>query len=274
MSGGPESSPVVITGASGFIGRALVRALARRGASVIAATRGDTKGMDATWTKVKDYRETPNPHDATLVHLAEQSNTVQANQRGSVHVAEVYELVAALIAKRFRRIVYASSGQIYRRGSADAYITGKREAEKLVLAAGGAVVRLANVYGPGMSPRTLIGDIMRQIPGTGPLELGSSSPRRDFLWIDDAADGLAAVALGSGTGIFDLGTGVSISAGEMARLALAAAGESERPVVSQTAADSDDDVITLDLAPVRTQFAWTATVDASEGLARLVKAHA
>jgi nucleoside-diphosphate-sugar epimerase len=273
MTGGAATLSVVVTGASGFIGRALVRALARRGAAVVAVTRGDATVPGAVWTRVTDYRETPSPAGATLVHLAEQANISAANQRGPAHVADVCALTAALVAKGFRRIVYASSGQVYRSGS-DPYLAGKREAEKLVLAAGGAVVRLANVYGPGMPVRTLIGDIMRQIPGSGPLRLHNDAPRRDFLWIDDAAEGLMAIALGEKTGIFDLGTGISISAGDLARLALAAAGERERQVVSDVSVGGDDDVISLDMTPVRTQFGWTPTVDAGEGLARLVKANA
>jgi len=264
---------VVVTGASGFIGRVLVHAIARRGIPVIAVTRSSATGPEGVWTRVADYRDTPSTPDAILVHLAEQANIPAANQRGAAHVADVCSLVSALIAKGFRRIIYASSGQVYRSG-ADPYLSGKRGAEKLVLAAGGAVARLANVYGPGMSAQTLIGDIMRQIPGSGALRLRNTAPRRDFLWVEDAADGLAAIALGNKPGIFDLGTGVSISAGDMARFALAAAGEQDRPILSDIAACGDDDVISLDMAPVRTEFGWAAKVDAPAGLARLVKAHA
>jgi len=273
LTGAVATLTVVVTGASGFVGRALVRALARSNASVVAVTRGATAGSDVAWTRVADYRDTPCPPDATLVHLAEQANIPAANQRGPAHVADVCAVAAALIAKGFRRVVYASSGQVYRSG-VNPYLVGKREAEKLVLAAGGAVVRLANLYGPGMSTQTLIGDIMRQIPGSGPLHLHNTAPRRDFLWIDDAAEGLAAIAMGGKTGIFDLGTGVLISAGDMARLALAAAGENTREVVSEIPAGGDDDVISLDMAPVRREFGWIPRVDAGEGLARLLKASA
>ena len=240
---------------------------------MIAVTRGNVPAPDAVWIRVADYRDTPSTPGATLVHLAEQSNISLANQRGPAHVADVCAVASALIGKGFRRVVYASSAQVYHSG-VDPYLVGKRGAEKLVLAAGGAVVRLANVYGPGMQTQTLIGDIMRQIPGSGPLHLRDAAPRRDFLWIDDAGEGLATIALGDKAGVFDLGTGVSISAGDVARLALAAAGEQGRPVVSDVPTTADDDVISLNMTPVRTQFGWTPKVDAGEGLARLLKAGA
>src|SRR5262249_40259884 len=70
-------------------------------------------------------------------------------------------------------------------------------------------------------------------------------------WIDDAAEGLTAIALGDETGVFDLGTGVSISAGDVARLALAAAGEQGRPVVSDISAGGGGGIIALANAPRR-----------------------
>ena len=267
---------VVVTGASGFVGRALVRALAARGSDVLAVSRRAIAAPGAAWVRIADYGETPCPAGATLVHLAEEATIPLAVARGEAHVAAVQATVAALAAKGFRRMVYSSSGQVYRAAAdaTDPYIRAKHAAEAIVLAAGGAVVRLANVYGPGMRNRTLIGDIMRQIPGQGPLVIRSAAPRRDFLWIEDAADGLAAIALGSAAGVFDLGSGEIVSAAEMARLALAAAGEADRPVVAEIADEAADDVVALDIGAVRECFGWRPRVGIGEGLARLVRSAA
>lgn len=262
----------MVTGASGFIGRALVRALAGRGASVVAVTRSDTTTPGAEWVRLADYRDTPCPDGATLVHLAEEANIPLAVARGDAHVADVRGCVGALAAKPFRRIVYSSSGQVYRAGGATApYIGAKRAAEEIVLRAGGAVVRLGNVYGPGMRHRTLIGDILRQIPGRGPVVIRSAAPRRDFLWIEDAAGGLAAIALGTAGGAFDLGSGESVSAREVARIALAAAGEAERAVVAEIEETEGEDDVRLDIAPTAAAFGWRPRVSLRDGLARLVK---
>src|SRR5262249_49920181 len=136
VTGGADALTIVVTGASGVIGRSLVRALARSSVPVIAVPRGNVPGPDAVWIRVADYRDAPSTPGATLVHLAEQSNISLANQRGPAHVADVCAVASALIGKGFRRVVYASSAQVYHSG-VDPYLVGKRGAEKLVLAAGG-----------------------------------------------------------------------------------------------------------------------------------------
>lgn len=267
-------APVVVTGASGFVGQALIRALRHRGICVTGVARKSVGVGECVI--VTDYRDTPCPPSATLVHLAEEANIPAAVARGAAHVAEVRERIETLCAKGFCRVVYASSGQIYRAHARkpDPYIAAKRAAEEIVLAAGGAVVRLANVYGPGMRQHTLVGDILRQIPGSGPLHIRSAAPRRDFLWIDDAAEGLAAVALGEALGVFDLGSGETVSAGEVARLALTAAGESDRPVFADqpSAAGTASDDVVLDITRMAALFGWRPQVGIAEGLTRLLKA--
>lgn len=265
---------IVVTGASGFIGRALLAVLAERKIPLLAVTRGDTRCLSVPAVQVPDYLATPCPLGATLVHLAEDANIAAANARGQSHVDDVRRTVDELCRKGFRRIVYASSGQVYRTAGSDSpYIAGKRAAEAIVRAAGGAALRLANVYGPGMPQKTLMADILRQIPGTGPLRLLSAAPRRDFLWVGDAADGFAAVALGTASGTYDLGSGVTLSAGEVARLALDAAGEGNRAITAEREG-SDDDVVRLAIAPLKADFGWEPRTSLRDGLGQIVRAAA
>lgn len=263
---------VVVTGASGFLGRALVAELVRAGVSTIAVSRRGAVIPGATCMSVHDYGETPCPTGAALVHLAEEAVISTAAAQGEAHVAHVRERAGALAAMGFSRIVYASSAEVHRAGpdAGDPYVRGKRAAEAAIAEAGGVILRLANVYGPGMKPNTLISDILRQIPGEGPLYLRNTAPRRDLLWIDDAAAGLAAAALGRSIGLFDLGSGDTVAVIDIARMALAAAGEAARPVLSLNPPTADDDVF-LEIAPMERHFGWRPQVPLAAGMARLVR---
>src|SRR5688500_8755806 len=148
----------------------------------------------------------------------------------------------------------------------------KRNAELAVLESPSAVVvRLSNVYGPGMSPASVITAILKQIPGSGPLTVRDTTPVRDFLWVDDAAEGFAALATArTAQGVFNLATGIGASIGETARLALDIAGESGREIVATATDSGHASTIIADCARIVQQLGWQARVRLREGLALLL----
>jgi nucleoside-diphosphate-sugar epimerase len=156
----------------------------------------------------------------------------------------------------------------------DAYAALKRSGELAVLDwNGGVVARLSNVYGPAMAEGNAVSTILRQIPGEGPVCVKDTRPVRDFLWVGDAARGLAAMAVGAAGGLFNLATGTGMSIGALAMTALAAAGEPVRAVVGQNRGNGASTTI---LSPARTAdtYGWRPEVSVRQGLSMLVRQRA
>jgi nucleoside-diphosphate-sugar epimerase len=277
------TNSVVVTGASGFIGSALVAELLERGISVYAVSRRRVLKTGSLKTAiVNKYDETPCPANSTIIHLAETSNSAAANTSGKQYVAEVKQQTSALLAKKFDRFIYVSSGTVYRKGaflprlptsetlSENIYTEAKIAAEGLVRRAGGVIVRLSNIYGPPPKPGTVIADILNQIPGEGPLRIKDVASARDYLWIGDAAKGLNDIALGATAGVFNLGTGIETTAGDLAKIALAHAGQPERQVVASINSEPDStDSIALDATSTTHMFGWKPTICVDEGISLL-----
>src|SRR5687768_15378111 len=149
---------IVVTGASGFLGAFVVRALsARDETDVVGVSRRAIEGL----IRVTDYGDSPSGD--VLVHLAEENDRGRARQAGQAAEDLARSTVASLLAKGYGRVVYASSGVLYGDAESrprvpgdpirteDTYTRLKRQSELAVLATGrGLVVRLANLYGPGM----------------------------------------------------------------------------------------------------------------------------
>src|SRR4051794_33403107 len=98
---------VVVTGASGFIGRALVAALSQLNVEVVAVSRRRCPTAATAEVVVRDYSETP-PGDI-LVHLAESNNQSTIEQIGDHYVTDALARLEGMLAKRYQRVVYASS---------------------------------------------------------------------------------------------------------------------------------------------------------------------
>jgi UDP-glucose 4-epimerase len=275
------TDPVVVTGASGFIGRALVTELARRHQNVMAVARTPQSwpaGVDGTL--VKRYADLVLPDHATVIHLAEIRN--QGTIKDVNHSAECMALVRSLQAQGPRRFVYTSSAVVYgdtmlhprlpdEKLSPDGvYAMAKVACEGLALAAGGTVVRLANVYGPGMAKDSVLAEILAQIPGRSPLTIRDGRPVRDFLWIEDAARGLADLALGRVRGVFNLGTSVGTSIADLARLVLRSAGEGRR-TIRETHPTEQASSIILDIEMIAGTVGWRPIVTLGDGVARLLR---
>lgn len=265
------SRPIVVTGASGFIGRAVTAELSRRHIPFFAVSRsgaGETQ-------RVESYRDTP--AGGILIHLAEECRVDAVN---AVRAHEQEQMMAALIALGYSRIVYASSAAVYgdtsdtpRRPTdqtfaVSPYLAGKLACEGRVVAAGGVAVRLSNVYGPGMSQQTIVTEILQQLGGNQ-FTVRDLAPVRDFIWIEDAARGFVNIALHAAQGIFNLGTGVGTSIAALIGLALKVSKSGER-AMKETAPKGQKSTLVLEVTETQKIFEWRAQIDLADGLNQLI----
>ncbi|MDA0654616.1 MAG: NAD-dependent epimerase/dehydratase family protein [Proteobacteria bacterium] len=258
---------IVVTGASGFIGGAVLHALADDAdIEAVPVSRRPLPGG----VRVADYTESPSGD--VLLHLA---GDPRADAGGASTV------MPSLFDGRYRRVVLASTAALYGDATAtphtpfDAirtpsrYTAGKRADERRTLERGGVVARIANVYGPGMNPGTVVSDILAQIPGDGPLRIGNGAAVRDFIWVGDVAAGLVAMARGAADGIYNLGTGIGTAVADLARLALDLAGEPARPVAAQSGSPS---ALVVDIGTTTGRFDWRPGIALADGLGQLLAA--
>lgn len=264
---------ILVTGAGGFIGHRLVRLLLESGYRVncflrytSSASMGllETLPEDMKSSIAPFYGDIRNPEMVkkamkgcdTVFHLAAligipysyecPSDVVSVNTGGTLNV-----LNAAL--ETGARVVTTSTSEVY--GSArdvpitethplnaqSPYAASKTGGDQLTLSYHAAfglpavVCRPFNTYGPGQSQRAVIPSILAQALFAGEVEIGSTTPTRDFVFVDDTARAFIALAKSpEATGrTVHFGTGREISIGDLARLAIAAAGREGIPIRSE-----------------------------------------
>ncbi|HET8744128.1 MAG TPA: NAD-dependent epimerase/dehydratase family protein [Ramlibacter sp.] len=208
------SAPVVVTGASGFIGRALVRQLRGEGRVVRAVSRHPWDAPAGVRViSLQDYQDTAALAAAfegagCVLHLAALAHREgsAAEFDASVHAAQCVVKTARRCG--VRRIVFLSSIGVNGHrtevrpfteddvpGPVEPYAHSKLQAEQAVVAgcAGGhldyVIVRPPLVYGPDAPGN--FGRLVRLVRRGWPLPLGGIHNARSFLALDNLLDLLA-----------------------------------------------------------------------------------
>ncbi len=257
-----EAPIVIMTGASGFLGGHVAERLARLGFRVVPVAR-----CKKPWAvEVEDYRNSPGGD--VLIHLPEEPSRNKVSQLGEDYLLRSTELVRDLVARFGRDTIYASSSLVYGDQNdspcrinaqvygVDMYSRTKLTNEKIVMDAGGCVVRLSNLFGAGMAGDNVLSDIIRQVPGDGPLTVQDDMPVRDFLPVADAARAIGMIVQDVFRGMVNVGSGIGTSVHALAELALAHAGQEHREIVA-TAPSSRRSVNVLDISETWKMLGWS-----------------
>lgn len=265
---------LLLTGATGFIGSHLAPRLA-------------AQHELATWSRpsVDLLRPLPAIDADAVVHLAAQADVAAcAADPAACHAlnAEATQRLASACQDAGAHLVLGSSILVHPQLAGDLpeaslaapaqhpYGASKHAAEEATLAAGGTVLRLANVYGPGQQPRAVIPAIIRQVtdPHATEVRLHSLAPQRDFVWVGDVVAAFEAACLRRPGGVCQIASGQSVAIGDVAREAVVVAGRELRVVGEQPGGPEPG----FSLATLRAGdvLGWRAATPLADGLRRLL----
>jgi nucleoside-diphosphate-sugar epimerase len=243
---------VLVTGARGFIGRRLVAKLrAQPEYRVWALGRAGDDELHVSLEALTPQFWRDRRIDAieTVVHLGAftPKNQEQADDARSIVTGNIDGTLALLesLPGTPRHIVFASAIDVYERAPgrvidesspvvpATLYGASKVLGEALVRSFARrtgcryTVLRIGHIYGPGEEryEKVIPSLIRAMLQGAVPTLSGDGSVLRDFLYVDDAVEAIAAAARTGGTDeIINVVRGESISIREVAQRIAAVAG--------------------------------------------------
>jgi nucleoside-diphosphate-sugar epimerase len=279
-------SAFLVTGARGFIGRALVHRLESEGHSVIGlSTRNGDISEQAT---LHPYRGSEIQH---VFHLAGRSFVPQSwsepiefhrvNTAGTLNVLEFCR-------ERRLSLTYVS-----------AYLYGQpltqpiREDHPLVpnnpyglskmLAEIACefyarthdlkitVIRPFNVYGFGQNESFLIPIILRQILSADEVRVQDLAPKRDYLYIDDLIELLlATLNAPPGYNVYNAGTGSSLSVADVIAVTQAQAGTSKPARCGESVRAYEIPDTRADIEKARSELGWSPRYNFRDGIGTIV----
>jgi UDP-glucose 4-epimerase len=294
---------VLVTGATGFIGQALVSRLLEANHEVIATLhkhatpqqhrslhwrRLDISDPHSDWSELAAGVE-------LIYHLAWSKVPAEADlelaEDARVNIVGSLRLIESLrsMARPPRMIFASSGGTVYgvlsqipatedhplrpisahgvSKRAVEAYLEViSRESDLQAVS-----LRMGNVYGPAQGHARPFGAVAHfahmAVTSKAIRMFGDGSITRDYLYIDDAVNALIRAGLGSGLGNYNIGTGIGHSLNDIVAI-IASHLDRDLPLDRQPSRAFDVPVSILDASRARQTFGWEPRVTLEDGIAK------
>ncbi len=284
---------VVVTGGAGFVGSHVAAYLAERGFRVVAVDNLERASAVRRLEEVGvplvvgDVRHVDLPPADAVVHAAAYINVEESWERPYDYMwnnAAATARVAKQCAEMGARLIYISSAAVYGEPQhlpidenhptkpLSPYGLSKLAGEQVaqMLAPGAAVLRLFNVYGPGQTgpyAGVITKFVERAKRGLPPVVYGDGTQTRDFINVADVAHFVEAVLDRGAAGVYNVGTGRSVSIRELAAIVMRLAGLRGEPLYGPPR-PGDIKHSVADVTKARA-LGWQPQIPLEEGLRRL-----
>jgi nucleoside-diphosphate-sugar epimerase len=270
---------ILVTGGNGFIGQSVVRQLVERGETPVV--------LRHRWQGLKGLESLLPPGDVdSCIHLGWYADTrdylvnVAENRRSLQDSLDLVEILGVRGCTHFvvagTSAEYATSDHALSEDTPveprSVYGAAKASFHQLLrssLAPTGMAVswaRIFNVTGPGEHPNRLLPYVARSVLAGREVPLTSGTQVRDFLHVDDVADGLVQVLYAARPGAYNVcsGRGVPLSQ-VLTELAQALGDSALLKFGERTQDEHDPDRVVGSNAALRT-LGWRPRHDLTEAL--------
>jgi UDP-glucose 4-epimerase len=289
VNSGFQGRRILVAGASGFIGRHLIRRLMQAGAEVLAVSRGcqsestgpvrwcraDMRDLAAVKSIFNDinpeivYQLCGHPdgnRDLRLVLPTLEND-----------ILTTVNLLLAAVEKPVRRFITTASLEEPVPGEppTSPYSAAKMSSVAyarmfhLLYEVPVVILRPFMTYGPEQPEKKIIPYVIRSLLEGEVPKLGSGNRAVDWVYIDDVIDGFLAAAVSTGVegGTFDLGTGEMVSIREVVNRLACLMESNVRPGFGALPERPFEQIRVADTENAKLRLAWQAKVSLNDGLA-------
>ncbi len=241
---------ILITGASGFIGRYLAKELSVQGYKLFLCSSTQNLGnafpnnktVRVNLAKGEDFRKLPARGVEAVYHLASfvpphvsQDNVHYARKCLNVNILATMNVLEYCRLHRISRLVYASTVSVY--GDCDSAPREEERAYPLTFYGWSKLaaeilcekyrrdygiacfsLRLSSVYGQGVNPYCVLSAfIKRALQGEEIVVWGEGRKRINFIYIKDAVSALLSSLKSEHPGVYNIGSAQAVSVAELAK---------------------------------------------------------
>lgn len=292
MSEASTPGPVLVTGAGGFIGRAVVRRLAATGLELHGASRNAPSLPELTESHALDLLDgeatealLAEVRPSRLVHLAWTTahGAYWTDEANLDWMAATLSLLRGFARHGGRRAVLVGSCTEYDwsmrgpfvedriGGPPETFYGACKLATGLAACAWGEAAgvpvawgRIFHLYGPDEDPRRIVPQLIAAADQGQPLELRQPHNLIDYLHVDDVAGALVAILRSDLTGPCNVGSGHGVTPAELGDVIGELAGSPAYRVPERI--DGDPREIVADVGRLRDEVGFSPERNLHEGL--------